>query len=79
MRNGVCAKCKVSAIYATSVSDPEFTLPTNEQDTFIGKAVSSERVATERYVCTNCGYFETYIADRQLLRKIETSNVWMKV
>ncbi|HNU06585.1 MAG TPA: hypothetical protein PKO33_02385 [Pyrinomonadaceae bacterium] len=51
----------------------------SESQTFIGKATSNEKVSTERYVCVECGYFETYVADRGLLGRIATSNAWIKV
>lgn len=66
-------------MYATNIADSDFTLPVAESDTFIGKVVSNERVPTERYVCGACGYFETYVADRALLRKIAESKTWIKI
>jgi ribosomal protein S27AE len=79
MRSGICPKCRASAVYATNAPDSDFTLPTSETATFIGKATSNEKVATERYVCVQCGYFEIYVADRRLLGRIAASNAWIKV
>ncbi len=79
MRGGICPKCRAAAVYATNALDSDFTLPMSESQTFIGKATSNEKVSTERYVCVECGYFETYVADRGLLGRIATSNAWIKV
>lgn len=79
MRNGNCPKCNSNTVYATNVFDSDFTLPKSEQNVFIGKAVVIEKVATERYVCATCGYFETYVANREFLSAITKSSVWIKV
>jgi hypothetical protein len=79
MRNGVCPKCNSNSVYATNAADGNFTLPTVTHDALIATAVSVQRVSSERYVCTACGYFETYVASREFLDFIPTSSVWIKV
>lgn len=79
MRNGICPKCNSDTVYATNAADSNFTLPKSAHNVIIGTAVAAERVASERYVCVRCGYFETYVASREFLNFIQTSPVWIKV
>ncbi len=79
MRSGNCPKCRANSVYATNLTDKNFLLPTGEQDIFIGKVAIAEQIQTERYVCANCGYFETYVANRQFLQQIANSSAWIKV
>ncbi|RIK29139.1 MAG: hypothetical protein DCC56_13630 [Anaerolineae bacterium] len=57
MKNGTCPKCKSSNVYFKEYALDKVTLD--------GKGV--EYVD---YVCTDCGYFETYIEDKNELQKI---------
>lgn len=70
MKNGKCPKCDSSNVYFK-----EYAL---DKVTVDGK--SAEYV---NYVCTDCGYFETYITDKYALSKIaaraETMGDWKKV
>lgn len=76
MRNGICPKCNANAIYATNTRDTNFMLPTSS---LLGMATVAEVVNSERYVCVNCGYFERYVSNREVLNTISTSSVWIKV
>lgn len=57
MKNGTCPKCNSQSVYFKTYALDKVTLD--------GKGV--EYVD---YVCTDCGYFETYIADKDALNKI---------
>ena len=57
MKNGICIKCSTSAVYRKEYELHAVTLN--------GKAVRSES-----YVCTNCGYFETYVLERDALNNV---------
>lgn len=57
MKNGTCPKCSSSNIYFKPYALDKVTLD--------GKGVEYAN-----YVCTDCGYFETYITDRDALAKI---------
>jgi hypothetical protein len=57
MKNGICIKCNSSHVYVKEYELGTITLNGN-------------RIANESYVCTDCGYFETYITDRDALGKI---------
>ncbi len=76
MRTGICPKCKANAVYATNTRDNNFMLPTSS---LLGMATVAQVVSSERYVCVNCGYFERYVSDRELLNAITSSSVWIKV
>lgn len=79
MRRGICPKCNSKTVYATNAPDSEFRLPRSMQNILIGTAAVQSRVACERYVCVNCGYFETYVSDREFLNLVPTSGAWIKV
>ncbi len=76
MRRGICPKCNANAVYATNTRDGDFMLPTSS---LLGMATVAGIVSSERYVCVNCGYFERYVSDREVLKTIQTSSVWIKV
>ncbi len=73
MLNGQCPRCKSRSVYRckngivsgvkhTYVKGLGFTIPRSEKTT---------------YVCTSCGYFENYLADKKILDKIAFK--WEKV
>ncbi|RJP47550.1 MAG: hypothetical protein C4583_16465 [Anaerolineaceae bacterium] len=57
MKNGTCPKCKSSNVYFKPYALDKVTLD--------GKGVDYTD-----YVCTERGYFETYITDKDALSKI---------
>jgi hypothetical protein len=57
MKKGTCVKCSSSEVYVKEYELYVITL-------------DGRRVANESYVCANCGYFETYITDRDALGKM---------
>jgi RNase P subunit RPR2 len=59
MKNGTCLKCNSSNIYFKAYELDKITLD--------GKAVEYAN-----FVCTDCGYFETFITDKEALSKIVT-------
>ena len=59
MKSGVCPKCDSSNVYFKEYALDNVTLD--------GKSVPYVD-----YICTNCGYFETYITDKDALGKIVT-------
>ncbi len=59
MKSGTCPKCNSSNIYLKAYALDKITLD--------GKAVEYTN-----FVCTDCGYFETYITDKEALSKIVT-------
>jgi len=59
MKNGKCIKCNSSNVFVKAHELNKFVL-------------NAKAVAHESYVCTDCGYFETYITDKDALSKIVT-------
>jgi len=70
VKNGKCIKCNSSNVYVKEYELNTITL-------------NGKRIANESYVCTDCGYFETYITDKDALSKIitraEKLGDWKKV
>lgn len=69
MRSGTCPKCNSNNVYFKEYALNNVTLD--------GRGVDYLD-----YVCTDCGYFETYITDKNTLRKIslhaEKAGDWKK-
>ena len=69
MKNGKCPKCNSSNVYYKNYA----------LDKVMVDGKSTEYV---NYVCTDCGYFETYITDKYALSKIaaraEKTEDWKK-
>lgn len=59
MKNGKCPKCSSANVYHKEYALEEVNLD--------GK--KAEHMA---YLCIDCGYFETYITDKEALKKIAT-------
>lgn len=59
MKSGKCPKCNSSNVYFK-----EYALNSVSLD--------GKRVASVDYICTDCGYFETYITDKDALSKVVT-------
>ncbi len=57
MRNGKCAKCNSSNVYFKDQELAEIRMNTKQ-------------VQYTAYLCADCGYFETYITDKDALAKI---------
>ena len=57
MKNGTCPKCNSSSVYFKAYALDKVTL-------------DGRNVEYVNYVCADCGYFETYIADKNALSKI---------
>ena len=59
MKSGKCTKCNTTNVFVKEY----------ELNTWM---LNGKRIANESYICTNCGYFETYITDKEALSKIVT-------
>ena len=57
MKSGTCPKCNSTDVYFKPYALDKVTL-------------DGRGVEYTDYVCTNCGYFETYIADKAALSRI---------
>ena len=57
MKNGTCPKCNSSSVYFKAYALDKVTL-------------EGRSVEYVNYVCADCGYFETYIVDKNALSRI---------
>jgi hypothetical protein len=57
MKSGKCSQCGSSNVYVKEYELYTITL-------------NGKRVANESYICTDCGYFETYVSDKDALSNI---------
>ena len=57
MKNGTCPKCNSTNVYFKEYALDKVTL-------------DGRSVEYLNYVCTDCGYFETYITDKTALSRI---------
>lgn len=64
MKNGQCPKCGSTNVYT-------------QQNELQETRVAGRLQIVDDYVCTACGYFETYLTDQDALRKI--AERWKKV
>ena len=69
MKSGTCIKCKSSSVYYKAYALDKVTL-------------DGRGVEYVNYVCADCGYYESYITDKNALSKIpklaEKSGDWKK-
>ena len=82
MRTGICPKCKSREIY--KYANPSFGggIGWGDNPTKI-RIVANMYVDTlskwESFICTNCGFFESYITDPEFLRNIANKKMeWVK-
>lgn len=71
MRGGICPTCESAEVY----TDEQFNTTRNA-----GNAIrigSWSQAYLNYYVCTNCGYVESYITDADSL--IEIAEKWKRV
>jgi len=70
MKSGKCIKCHSSNVYVKAY----------EINSIL---INGKQVANESYICADCGYFETYVTDKDALGKIvarvEKIGDWKKV
>ncbi|MEN8908098.1 MAG: hypothetical protein ABF289_19260 [Clostridiales bacterium] len=60
MKYGICCKCKATDIYYIEVSKSEYGIPIS----------NLSKAGLRYYICTNCGYVETFVPNKQTLKKI---------
>lgn len=65
MRDGKCPKCKSSMVFVRTYG-------------LDGTTLDGKRVEHDDYVCTECGYYESYITTKSALEKLQKSPDWKK-
>lgn len=77
MKDGKCPKCNKTSVY-TKRQGIQFAgggFYISDTSWSAGKPVKE----IDHFVCTNCGYFETYIADKGRLEGLAKDKAWTKV
>jgi len=73
MRNGKCPKCNSTTIYVKRKG-----ISFGEGGVYVLTAEwVSKPVLLDHYICTTCGYFESYLVDKAKLEALERE--WTKV
>jgi predicted RNA-binding Zn-ribbon protein involved in translation (DUF1610 family) len=73
MRSGICPKCGERTVFRSkegcsiSFGDGDFRVHTG------ARRISNPYAKQENYICTSCGYFETYISESAVLSRVEES------
>ena len=76
MKNGTCPKCSKNTVYTSKKGITFATAGAMYIDNLKSFMTMPMKDYTD-YVCTSCGYFETYINDEGKLSEIATH--WSKV
>lgn len=70
MKDGVCPRCHASQVYSSAKINKtgnSSTIPLS----FL------RNISLDNYVCVNCGYVESYIAEPEMLSRIK--DIWIRV
>lgn len=65
MRSGICTKCGHATVYSGRDVPVKATIGNTIPIDF------KHHVALDNYVCTTCGYVESYISDKDALQRID--------
>lgn len=81
MKNGICHKCQSPAIYAVKNGFQHHVSAMPQSDSMFGGVMSFFFMD---YVCAECGYYEQYISEKDILKKIvelaaDGKRNWMQV
>jgi predicted nucleic-acid-binding Zn-ribbon protein len=68
MKNGFCPKCGSGNVYTKA--NGIVSLPERGGFLFVTAKPQIRGDANDDYVCTDCGYFESYVTDNARLRDI---------
>jgi hypothetical protein len=78
MKNGQCPKCHSTNIFK-NVNGIDWGNEGSGIGIWIG-SINSRSIAwsdCDSYICADCGYFENYILDKDVLQKVQAK--WKKV
>jgi len=71
LKNGVCPRCRANDVYSSS----NMRYKTGNSSTIPLSFLRS--IPLDNYVCTNCGYVESYVGDPEMLARIK--DIWVRV
>ena len=73
MRSGICPKCQTPTVYRK----PDGIGIGDGTGVYVRTSWATRASKTEDYICTRCGYFETYVLDEK--KMAEVTSAWEKV
>lgn len=71
MKNGVCPRCRAQEVYSSA----NIRYKTGNSSTIPLSFLRS--IPLDNYVCTSCGYVESYVADPEMLLRVK--DIWSRV
>ena len=71
MKTGICPRCHSSQVHSSS----KLRTDTGNASTIPLSFLRS--IPLDNYVCTNCGYVESYVSEPEMLSRIE--DIWPQV
>lgn len=71
MKDGVCPRCQAQEVYSSA----NMRYKTGNSSTIPLSFLRS--IPLDNYVCTNCGYVESYVADPEMLLRVK--DIWTRV
>lgn len=71
MKNGICPRCHSSHVYSSA----KLRIETGNASSIPLSFFRS--ISLDNYVCTNCGYVESYVSEPEMLARIE--DIWPQV
>lgn len=74
MKNGTCPKCNSNTVY---IKRKGMSFGDGGVHVYIPSQLASRPVPVDNYLCTTCGYFESYVADKAKLEAVAAKD-WKK-
>lgn len=71
MKNGICPRCHAAQVFSSSKLRAETGNASSIPLSFL------RSISLDNYVCTNCGYVESYVSEPEMLSRIE--DIWPQV
>jgi hypothetical protein len=78
MKNGKCPKCNSTNVFM-NIYGVEWSDEAGWLTIWMGsqKERSAKQSRYDSYICVDCGYFENYILDKEILHEVQTK--WNRV
>ena len=74
MKTGICPKCGSAHVF---MKQNGIKLGEHSGGVYVYTSMMTKISSVDCYICTDCGYFEHYLADAAKL--VEVANKWQKV
>lgn len=85
MRNGSCVKCSAETVFVAIGKGGQIGLKTDRSEPFLNIYKDNKWIPDinlcrmDYYVCRNCGYFEMFVNELNLLEKLNDCDNWKKI